>query len=494
MTTDGRRRRVFLTGASGNWGRQILRELAARSDRFDVVALVLPTGQDRDALRGFADMDNLEVVYGDLTDYLAVERCVRGAGVVLHVGGVVSPFADDHPELAHRVNVGSARNIIRAVKAQPDPAAIGVVMVGSVAETGDRNPPHHWGRVGDPLRVARFDEYGQSKIIAERELVDSGLPKWAWLRQTSIFHAGVLQVRDPIMTHVPLDGVLEWVSVDDAARLMAGICEPDVPAGFWGRVHNIGGGEAWRLTNWELQTRLAEALGVRDIRRWYERNWFATRNFHGQWYTDSDTLERLVPFRQDTFDDALRRAIAVSPRSVRLAGKVPAPIVKHLVMKPLTLRPRGTLRFLRDDDTDRVDAYFGSRAAWEAIGDWSTFGPPRPDREPRCLDHGYDESKDPAAWARADYADAARFRGGELLSEDVEPGDVSTPLRWRCAFGHDFPGSPRLILAAGHWCPVCVRDWPGYRTQAGRSPFLAQLEPGSHPDNAAECFRRKRNR
>lgn len=468
--------RVFLTGASGNWGRCVLREFSERAGHFDVVALVLPTPRDREAMNAFADMENLEVAFGDLTDYAAVERCVRGADVVLHLGAVVSPLADDHPELTRRVNVGGARNIIRAVKAQPDPASIGVVMVGSVAETGDRNPPHHWGRVGDPLRVSRFDEYGQSKIVAERELVDSGLPKWAWLRQTAIFHPGVLEIRDPIMTHCPFAGVMEWVSVEDSARLLVTICDPGTPPEFWGGVHNIGGGAGWRLTNWELQTQMFAAMGVKDLRRWYARDWFATRNFHGQWYTDSDRLHDLVPFRHDTFDTALARAVASAPAAVRHAGKVPTWLVKHLVLKPLTLRPRGTMRFLRDNDIEKIEAYFGSRAEWEAIGDWSTFEPPNPDRTPRYLDHGYDESKDPATWTRDDYAGAAGFRGGKLLSTDVNPGDVETPLRWQCAFGHEFPGSPRLVLTAGHWCPDCVRDPASYREQAERNPFLAQIE------------------
>ena len=55
-----RRQRVLLTGAAGNWGRAILREFVEHADRYQVVALVL------------------------------------------HVGAVVSPFADEHPELAHR--------------------------------------------------------------------------------------------------------------------------------------------------------------------------------------------------------------------------------------------------------------------------------------------------------------------------------------------------------------------------------------------------------
>lgn len=472
MTTT-RRKQVFLTGATGNWGRCVLAEFAARAGRFEVTALVLPTPQDRAIIRRFREMPNLRVVEGDVTDYATVEPALRGADYVLHTGAVVSPVADDHPGLTHRVNVGGARAIIRAVRAQPDPGAIGVVMIGSVAETGDRNPPHHWGRVGDPLRVSRFDEYGQSKVAAERELVDSGLPRWAWLRQTGIFHPGLLRIRDAIMTHTPIGGVLEWVSAEDAARLLANLCEDDLPPGFWGHVYNIGGGAGWRLTNWEFQTRMMAALGVPDVRRWYERDWFATRNFHGHWYTDSDRLAQLVPFRRDSFDEALARAVRSAPRSVRMAGRIPPWVVKQLVIKPLTRHPRGTMAWLRDDDEDRIRAYFGSREEWAAIGTWADFEEPRPSRTPSYLDHGYDEDHDPAQWTVADLAGAAAFRGGALLSDSV-PG-VRTAVRWRCGLGHVFTGSPYLVLAAGHWCPECVRDTAGYPRQAEHNRFLAQL-------------------
>jgi nucleoside-diphosphate-sugar epimerase len=471
------KKKIFLTGATGNWGQYILREFARRADRFDVLALVLPTPTDTAVIRKFEDMENLSVVFGDVTDYPTVLSCVTGADYVLHTGAVVSPFADDRPELAHAVNVGGARNIIRAVKSQPDPDAVRLVTIGTVAQSGDRNPPNHWGRIGDPLRVSQYDEYGQSKVIAERQLIDSGLTNFVSLRQTGIFHPGMLEIRDPIMTHSPLAGVLEWVSVEDASRLLANICEDDVPEDFWGRIYNIGGGESWRLTNWELQTIIGAATGVKDIRKWYDRNWFATGNFHGFWFTDSDVLESLVPFRQDTFDEAMDRAIAAAPVGVRLAGKIPATLIKHLVMKPLTIKPRGTMAMIANDDTAKINAYFGSRQEWENIGDWSTFWPPRPNREPQFLDHGYDETKDPAAWTLADMKDAADFRGGCLVSTSMTTGDISTPLAWECAAGHSFHGSPRLILTAGHWCPECIKNPADYPNQAAANKFLAQLEP-----------------
>lgn len=468
------RPRVLLTGATGNWGRAALRELRRR-DAVDVVAFAMPTDADRAVLEEFADMPNLTVAWGDLTNHADVARAIEGVDVILHVGAVVSPLADAHPRLARRVNVGSMQNIIRAVKALPDPSSVGVVGIGSVAETGDRQSPHHWGRIGDPIRVSQFDEYGQTKVIAEKLLVDSGLPRWAWLRQTGIFHAGMLEIRDPIMTHSPFAGVLEWASDEDSARLLAGIAE-GAPEEFWQGIYNIGGGEGWRLTNWQLQLAIGGAMGVKDIRAWYDRNWFALKNFHGQWYTDSDELEALVPFRRDTFDEALERAVQTLPSTVRNAGKVPAWIVKDFVMKPLANKPRGTMHAVKHGDLEEVAAHFGSLQAWQQIGGWSTFTAPEPSRTPSRLDHGYDESAPRSAWGAPLYREAAAFRGGTLLSEEAPVGRPSTPLMWRCALGHEFAASPRLVLEGGHWCPECVRDSAQYAAQAELNPFLAQLE------------------
>ncbi|MGI9824448.1 NAD-dependent epimerase/dehydratase family protein [Agromyces sp. Marseille-Q5079] len=470
-------RTALLTGATGNWGRATVREFRNHPEIW-VRAFAQPTARDREVLEEFADMGNLEVVWGDLTRYDDVARAIDGVDVVLHVGAVVSPVADEHPKIARRVNIGSMQHLIRAIGALPDPGAVALVGIGSVAETGDRQAPVHWGRVGDPIRVSQFDEYGQTKVVAEKLLLESGLPKWAWLRQTGIFHPGMLEIRDPIMSHSPFAGVLEWASAEDSARLLARIVGNDVPEEFWGGVYNIGGGEGWRLTNWELQLAISGAMGVRDVRTWYDRNWFATQNFHGHWYTDSDRLHELVPFREDTFEGALARAVATLPASVRSAGKVPSWIVKHLVMKPLTRKPRGTMHAIRTGAREEISAHFGSLDEWRAIGDWSTFEAPAPSRVPTKLDHGFDESLPISSWDAKVYRDAADFRGGELITDDASRGAISTPLAWRCAAGHVFAASPRLVLTAGHWCPDCTRDSATYELQAEHNPFLAQLYGG----------------
>ncbi|MBT2565061.1 hypothetical protein J7I84_00865 [Arthrobacter sp. ISL-85] len=98
-----------------------------------------------------------------------------------------------------------------------------------------------------------------------------------------------------------------------------------------------------------------------------------------------------------------------------------------------------------------------------------------PDRTPVLLDHGYDEAKKPSEWTATDYGSAAEFRGGQVLTQDMAPGQFTKPIEWRCAFGHAFDASPRLVLTAGHWCPACLADPASYSDQAARNPFLAQL-------------------
>lgn len=47
----------------------------------------------------------------------------------------------------------------------------------------------------------------------------------------------------------------------------------------------------------------------------------------------------------------------------------------------------------------------------------------------------------------------AEARGGRLLS--AEYADAKTPLRWQCAFGHEWQA--RADVVSRRWCEQCVR-------------------------------------
>jgi len=68
---------------------------------------------------------------------------------------------------------------------------------------------------------------------------------------------------------------------------------------------------------------------------------------------------------------------------------------------------------------------------------------------------------------------AADFRGGQCLADHV--ANPYTKLPWRCPLGHEFDMSANLMLAGGHWCPVCMIDPGCYARVAQLSPYFRQV-------------------
>ena len=439
--------------------------------------LVRDSKKNRKAMRPYLKRDDVTVVWGDLLDPVSVKRGLGKARTVLHLGGMVSPMADRFPEKTLKVNVGGTKNVVNAIREREDRDEIRLIYIGSVAQTSDRREPYHWARTGDPVMASEFDYYGLSKILAEREVAESGLRHWVSLRQTGILHPGLfLRGNDPITFHVPLRGVLEWATVEDSGRLMAALCADSLPDSLWGNFFNIGSGAPYRLTNYEFEKLILGAIGSPAPEKIFETNWFATRNFHGSWFLDSDKLNELVPFREGVpVEEYFRKMVKKAPWWARMAPLAPPALVKRMMRKVALTPGYGTLDWVRRRDCeDRINAFFGSREERDTIPGWEDFDLSRPSEEATLLNHGYDETLPESETDIEVCRQAAAFRGGKCLSETMTKGDLATRLKWECGRGHTFEASPALVLKGGHWCPDCLPAPWRYREEATFNRFLAQ--------------------
>lgn len=477
------KKRVFLTGATGVMGGATLNELLSRGDKFDVTVLVRDSKRNRHLMAKYGD--KVRVVWGDLTHYEDVLKGATGADYVLHVGGMVSPRADYKPKSVIEVNVAAAENVVKAVKAQPNSDAVKVVYIGSVAQTGDRREPLHWARTGDPIFPSMFDYYAISKCRAERLFAESGLKHWVSLRQSGILYPAILKNMDPIMFHVPIRGVLEWATVEDSGRLLANLCEDGLPEEFWCKFYNIGSGEEYRLTNYDFECYLLKCINCPAPEKIFDVEWFATHNFHGQYYLDSDKLEEYLHFRANIpVADYFAQMAKTLPWYFSLAKVAPAWLIKPFMRLIAKDKIFGTLGWLEANNEPRIKAFFGSREERSKIGTWEQMrdihlaGMEEAER----LSHGYDESKPLAELDIEDMRQAAAFRGGKCLSQSMVKGDLATKLEWECAFGHRFEASPTLVLLGGHWCDECDPAPWRFDEQAKRNPFLAQVWDRMRPE------------
>jgi nucleoside-diphosphate-sugar epimerase len=483
-----KKKRIMITGAAGNMGGETLKLLMNDLAKCNLLLFDLDNPNSREKLRPYEGLNGVKVVYGNLLDRSLVDECVKDADIILHIAAFVSPAADEFPERAMQINYGSAKNIFDAIKKSGRAGITRFVNIGTIAETGDRMPPIHWGRVGDPLKPSVYDYYAVSKIAAERMVIESGLSYWVSLRQTGIMGPAMSKIQDPIMFHNCLENVLEYVSDRDSGRLMRNLCIQDIDGeldqAFWQHIYNIGGGESCRVSTLEMYQVLYGKLGITNLDHVIDPKWYATRNFHGQYYLDSDKLEDYFHFRRDTMEyfyqsylDNLGALVPVAKVITKLPGgqKFMGAMIKR-TMKKQAVKERGTLRFIEDNDLEKIDAYWGSKANWEAIpeklsemkkfSEWNKV---------IKLDHGYDENKPVSELNIEDMKGAAAFRGGECLSAEMETGNWTDKLDFKCAFGHTFNASPKLVLEGGHFCPQCERETWNYKERAKREPFFAQV-------------------
>lgn len=480
--------KILLSGASGVMGLATLKALAQR--KIPVRAFCLPAKKDQLAVK--AAYPAAELFCGDLRSYRDVKASLAGIDLVLHCGAVIPPHADVDPALCMAVNVGGTENILKAMEELDMLDSCKLVYISSVAVYGDRLPPIHWARVGDPIKNSYFDYYGYSKILCERMIIESSLKDWVILRQTGVLSPSMIGHRSPLIFHQPLQNVLEYLSDRDSGRLLAQIAEnPNKP--IWGNLYNLGGGEALRLPFVKLLEHAFGNLGLPDLKKILDESFFAERNFHGVYYLDSDKLAEHYPYVEDGLeylDDCSHIYFRGWDKVLKTVLKFPP--LRHLAesilrrkMRALSKQASGPLGILQAQKPEQVQAFFAgldspipSSNVFQANIDFAKQNP---------LELGWDESKPLESLQLADLQEAAKFRGGECLSGTMEQGNWRKPLEFRCAFGHAFQASPNLVLKGGHFCPHCEDTSWKPQAMAKHNPFFAQVWYPLHGKHEEEC-------
>ncbi|MCM1291797.1 MAG: NAD(P)-dependent oxidoreductase [Prevotella sp.] len=445
LSHDNKKTNIFITGGTGTMGMATLKEFASRNNLSTIISvLARPTKKNKKKLMQFSCLPNFKIIWGDMLDAHLIEKCISNTDYIIHLGGIVSPAADYYPQKTLYTNVRSSQILADAVIKSGKNDKIKLVYIGSVAQYGGYFPPNHWGNTGIPCKPAKIDAYAVSKIEAERAIVDSGVKNWVSLRQTGILSSDILKKgADPITFHVPLAGVLEWVTVEDSARLIVNLCTQELPTSFWNKFYNIGGGERYRKTNYEFMCLLLKSLHCPPPQKIFNPEWFALQNFHGIWYNDSDSLNEILHFREDiSIEEYLENLSETLPFYFKLAKIVPPFIIKFAMKQIAKKSPLGTLSWFKNNDKIRIDAFFSSRERWKHIPQW-------PELSNHLQYTGQRKTNNPSG---IKYANDL-----SIINPDSEI-DNSKLYEWECPKGHRFKSSPNLIYNGGHRCPVCLRE------------------------------------
>ncbi len=477
---------VLLTGASGSMGFEAFKLLWEKRGSYEIVLLLLPSRKDKKKFRKYVKRaspgGDLRIVWGDVLNREDVVEACHGIDWCLHPMALISPEADRRPEMAEKVNTRGTRYLVEAIEAE-GPDRIKMIYIGTVAEYGDRLPPVHMGRTGDPILPSKHDHYALSKIKGEQAVMQSKIRYRVSLRQTFIMIPGLFSLMDPIMFHQPINSFMESITAKDSGRLLVNCLDMPDDSNFWGGYYNISGGPQCRITYLEFLDRIYRMLGI-DYRKVMDRNWFALKNFHMQFYEDAEKLNAYLHHweggdgMEDYFSVAWRTLPWYLKVTVRLAIAIPPYrwLVKTATrsqLKKLAFMEDGTMGWISNQDEEKINAFYGSMEAFGNIPAWDQQMPSLDhDLEYTRLNHGYDESKEELKLK--DLQQAAEFRGGVLLSKEWS-GDMHLTLSWKCCQKHAFTMTPHAVLKGGHWCQECISPPWDYNTLAAKNPFAGQV-------------------
>jgi nucleoside-diphosphate-sugar epimerase len=281
--------KVLLTGACGAVGHHAIDMLIEQG--YDVTVLELKTKKNVSRLSKYNK--TATIIYGNVTDRLAVFEACKKQDVIIHLAGLIPPLADREPERTYQVNFEGTRNIVEAIKEN----GFGFLMfASSISVYGDRVDDYQI-RASDPIQFSQDDYYAQVKKMTEDMIINSGI-EFTIFRLTAIMDRPRI---DPLMFHMPLDTKIEIASASDTARAFTlGITKKDQLSG---RIFNLGGGALCRCTYRELLKRCFKIYGLNY--KHLDEKGFANRNFHCGYYMDGDELNNIIEFQKDTLESYL---------------------------------------------------------------------------------------------------------------------------------------------------------------------------------------------
>lgn len=498
---------VFITGASGSMGSEVLKQILD-TNKFKGLVLLRRKPQNEKLAKVLEKKygENIDVMFGDLYSVDDCKACVAKADYIIHCAAIIPPASDHNPKAAYNTNFVGTKNLVDAINASPRKNEIKFVNIGTVAEYGNRDYKHPWGRIGDPLVVSVYDFYAVTKLKGERYVLDAKLPNFVSLRQTGILYYNLMKnnLDDGLMFHTSWNVPIEWVTAHDSGLALKNLVLKDsegtLKPGFWNKAYNIGGGPSCRVTGFDTVDAGFKLMGG-SAKDFFQPNWNADRNFHCMWFYDSDVLNDYLEYQTESFK-FFWGVMAKKYWYYQLGRLAPKSLIRKTTIEKV-LKNNNAPQFWVDNNIEgRINAFFGSREKYEKIpATWDKYHllceGELPDGSKidyddikdiskvkdkgLLLNHGYDESKKDSELGLEDMKSVAEFRGGKLISKEMKKGDLYTHLEWECHNGHKFSSAPYTIAKAGHWCPTCCQPSPwNFDELSKHIPFFAQIWYDTH--------------
>lgn len=334
---------TLITGAFGQVGKRCAELLLSRGHT--VVAVDLDTDASHTAAAALSDAAHpgtLLPEFIDLTDADAVAGVMsrHQPDAIVHLAAIVSPPSYRNPRLARKVNVDGTRHLVTAAQTLGDPPLF--VFASSAAVYGSRNPHRQPELITGDTPVNPIDQYGEDKVLAEKVIIESGLP-YALLRLAAIVSPDGAASFDgdylALVRATPVDNRMHATDARDVALAFANAV--DRRDAVTGKVLVIAGNDTNTHLMSDLQDDMMAAVGIGrlgpsvglpgdpdDDRGWAFTGWF-----------DTTESQALLDYQRHDWPETVAW-VGESMGRRRLLLRVLGPVIRPVMLGLLALQRR----------------------------------------------------------------------------------------------------------------------------------------------------------
>ena len=297
-------KRILITGASGTIGFSLVNQLIELNE-YEVTALDLKSPKAIKKLKKISK--DINVIYGDINEEVLMDSLVKDHDVIIHLAGIIPPFADIKSNLCRVVDYEGTKNLVRAIK-ENNPKCF--LLFASTTTIYGNRPYTDEIKVSDEVRVDSDDNYALVKLRCE-EIIEENLKKYSIFRLSAVLSD---IKNNTLMYNIPLKSRVEFITADDAARAFINALPKTKEINK--KIFNITGGDPCRTTfkNFLKTILKIHGISIRFIGTWT----LVDKNFYSGFYADSDDAHDILKFREDSLDDYYKKQNKKTNKILRL--------------------------------------------------------------------------------------------------------------------------------------------------------------------------------
>ena len=299
-------KKVLVTGAAGSIGINVLKYLVQRE--YDVTAFDIKNYKNSHKLAPYKKQ--VKIVYGDVNDRLLLEALIRDTDVVIHLAGIIAPFANLKGDLCRIVDFEGTCNVVNAINSFNPKCYL--VYSSSTSLYEDKKLVS----ASSPIDFPSEDFYSKYKYESEKTIQKA-------LKNYTIFRLPIVMCNpsdDKPIYNVAINSKVELVSNIDVGYALAETISHQTSLNK--KIYNLTGGKENYTIFKDYVLKILEIYGI--TWQYLLTLLLMEKNYRCHKYSDGDKLDEILKFRSESLEEYY----------VRLAEYGHKRIISKILAKP----------------------------------------------------------------------------------------------------------------------------------------------------------------